>query len=543
LNLNKLRIGLDFDNTLACYDEVFAKRAKVLGYLPGDWLGGKQSVKSELLKMPQGERNWQRLQGQVYGPTMDSAVLFSGVTSFLIRAKQKGYRIFIVSHKTKFGHQDETKTPLREKALQWMARKGFFDASVFGILPTDVHFCDSREEKAVKIKDLEVDIFVDDLECVFEEKEFPAARKILFRTPPSNSFEGFACESWPEVSQEVLGTIEEEDCKALLQGVLDDEIKDVQPIQSGANSKVFRFCNSLGKHFLLKLYPDRALDNRPRLETEMQALESLRSGGMTPEPIALDLERNLSVLEFLSGERPREIGEAELNQALSFLKMLHELPTKVPDSFELASEACLSAEEIERQIRMRLGKLQRIGHHKLLSFLNDVFSPLLGETLSWAKSLLGKKSSWSMKLPRDKRTLSPGDFGFHNSIQDSFGKLKFIDLEYFGWDDPAKLIAEFMLHPGMNLSQESKDRWLEGCLSIFEAIDRDLPLRLQATTPLYALRFALITLNPFLRWQKNNQTSHFSRLADADKEFATGQILKAEQLCSLVKSDCLPSYA
>ena len=540
MTLDKLRIGLDFDNTLARYDEVFAQSAKELGFLPIEFSGSKEFVKRELFKIPEGESKWQRLQGQVYGPAMDSAVLFSGATSFAIRARQRGHRLFIVSHKTRYGHQDETRTPLREKALQWMESKGFFDASIFGIHPSDVHFCDSREEKAKRIKNLKIDLFVDDLECVFEEKKFPPTRKILFRSPPSSSFEGVSCATWSEVSEEVLGTIEEDDCKALLNGVLDDEIKNVRPIRSGSNSKVFSFCNSVGKPYVLKLYPNQTVDKRPRLETEMKALANLISFGMTPKAIAFDRERNLSVLEFLPGGRPQEIGYEEVRQALSFVKILRELAAKTPKQFGLASEACLSAMEIERQIQTRLVNLQKVRHHELNTFLSYDFQPLLEKTLSWAKSLLADKANWNKQLPHEKRTLSPADFGFHNSIQDPSGQLKFIDLEYFGWDEPTKLIAEFMLHPGMNLNQECKDLWLEGCLSIFGAKDSSLPIRLRASTPLYALRWGLITLNPFLA--KRSSTRGFSSSSADDKELA-GQILKAKRLCSMAKPEFLPSYA
>ena len=85
--LNKLRIGLDFDNTLACYDEVFSQQAKKLNYLPEDWAGDKQSVKNELLKLPDGGLAWQKLQGRVYGPAMLNAVTFSGLAYFLTRTK------------------------------------------------------------------------------------------------------------------------------------------------------------------------------------------------------------------------------------------------------------------------------------------------------------------------------------------------------------------------------------------------------------------------------------------------------------------------
>lgn len=536
MTLNKLRIGLDFDNTLACYDEVFAQSAKELGYLPVEYSCSKEFVKRELLKIPEGESKWQRLQGQVYGSAMNSAVLFSDAMSFAIRARQRGHRLFIVSHKTRYGHQDETRTPLREKALQWMESKGFFDTSVFGIRPTDVHFCDSREEKVMRIKDLKIDVFVDDLECVFDEKKFPPTRKILFRSHPSKSFEGVSCATWSEVSEEVLGTIEEDDCKALLNGVIDDEIKKVRPILSGSNSKVFSFCNSEGKPYVLKLYPNQTFDKRPRLETEMKALANLSSSGMTPKAITFHRERNLSVLEFLPGERPQEIGPEEVNNALSFVKFLRDLSRMTLEQFGLASEACLSAMEIERQIQTRLVNLQKVRHHDLNTFLSNDFQPLLVEALSWAKCLLVNKTNWHREIPLGKRILSPADFGFHNSIQDPSGQLKFVDFEYFGWDDPVKLIAEFQIHPGMNLSQECKDRWLEGCLSIFGANDSDLLLRLRASTPLYTLRWSLITLNSFL-----SKTRGFPYTMD-NKELSE-QLHKAKRLCSQVKLEIMPSYA
>jgi thiamine kinase-like enzyme len=539
--LNKLKIGLDFDNTLVCYDRVFIEQAIRLNFLPEHWSGTKQSIKTELLKSPEGESMWQRLQGQVYGPAMRSAVLFSGVSSFLIRARQKGHKIFIASHKTKYGHQDETKTPLREKALQWMKNKGFFDPTFFGIHRDNVHFCDSRKEKAAKIRELGVDVFIDDLECIFNEDGFPVTKKILFRSSPTSSFEGLYCQSWAEISDEVLGETNEYDCRALLNGVLDEEVKNFVPINSGINSKVFNFFTSSKKSLILKLYPDQSLDPRPRLETEVKALKKLAHLGLTPLPVASDTERNLSVLEFLPGLPPNKIGQSEIIQALNFVKRLSELSKESSNRFELASEACLSAEEIESQIKLRFGWLKNVEHDELLSFLNDDFLPLFKETLSWAKLMTGPKTDWSKKLPVQYRTLSPADFGFHNSIQDETGRLKFIDFEYFGWDDPVKLISEFILHPGMNLNQECKDIWLEGCFSIFGTKDKTLPLRLQVRTPLFALRWSLITLNKFKIYGQGISSSRNSAIPEPDEKLSQ-KILKAKQLCLVAKTEVEHSY-
>ena len=38
-------IGLDFDNTIACYDGVFSSEAKIKGFVQNEWRGTKQDLK------------------------------------------------------------------------------------------------------------------------------------------------------------------------------------------------------------------------------------------------------------------------------------------------------------------------------------------------------------------------------------------------------------------------------------------------------------------------------------------------------------------
>jgi len=101
------------------------------------------------------------------------------------------------------------------------------------------------------------------------------------------------------------------------------------------------------------------------------------------------------------------------------------------------------------------------------------------------------------ELPRALRTLSPSDFGFHNAVRRPDGRLIFVDFEYFGWDDPAKMIVDFLLHPAMNLPEELKGRFVSGLLTHF---DRGgfLPIRLAAVYPLFGLKWCLILLNEFV---------------------------------------------
>ncbi|SVE62727.1 uncharacterized protein METZ01_LOCUS515581, partial [marine metagenome] len=142
-----VRIGLDFDNTLVRYDQVFAIESKKLGVMPGNWSGSKQELRDELRTRPDGERLWQTLQGKVYGVGMGQAVLFPSVALFLIRSRYRCDDVFIVSHKTEYGHFDSTRTPLRQTALAWMESRGFFDKNRFGLERKNVFFEGTRREK------------------------------------------------------------------------------------------------------------------------------------------------------------------------------------------------------------------------------------------------------------------------------------------------------------------------------------------------------------------------------------------------------------
>ena len=56
-----MKVGLDFDNTLACYELVFPEVAK-LGLVNNDWSGTKKELKDWLLNRKGGDLEWQKLQ-------------------------------------------------------------------------------------------------------------------------------------------------------------------------------------------------------------------------------------------------------------------------------------------------------------------------------------------------------------------------------------------------------------------------------------------------------------------------------------------------
>lgn len=167
------RIGIDLDNTLINYDGVFCALAAAHGLVAAPVGLTKAAVREAIRALPDGELAWQRLQGAVYGKGVRDAVLFDGADLFLHRAREAGCEVFIVSHKTEFGHYDPDRVNLRDAARAWMEQQGFFRADRFAIPAGNVTFTATRAEKIAAIRALGVEIFIDDLPEVLGDGDFP----------------------------------------------------------------------------------------------------------------------------------------------------------------------------------------------------------------------------------------------------------------------------------------------------------------------------------------------------------------------------------
>jgi hypothetical protein len=170
-----LHIGIDLDNTLIDYDDVFGPIAENIGLFErGKAPGSKEAVKSALIARDPTEELWMRLQGQVYGRYIGMAQPCRGAPEFLAAARVRGARISIVSHKTKFGHFDPDKVNLWDAARRWLADQKLVGNEGAGISEGDVHFEETRDAKIARIASIGCSLFVDDLEEVLTHPDFPA---------------------------------------------------------------------------------------------------------------------------------------------------------------------------------------------------------------------------------------------------------------------------------------------------------------------------------------------------------------------------------
>lgn len=166
-----MRIGIDFDNTIAGYDRVFVELAAEFGLPPQ--AAGKTEIRDHLrARGEEGEITWQHMQAAAYGPRMSQAELFDGVQEFLAAARAQGADLFLVSHKTRYARRDvERMWDMRAGAIAWMEDKELFGATRLD--PAFAFFEDTRDAKVARIDALGCDVFIDDLEEVLEHPSFP----------------------------------------------------------------------------------------------------------------------------------------------------------------------------------------------------------------------------------------------------------------------------------------------------------------------------------------------------------------------------------
>ncbi len=201
-----MRIGIDFDNTIACYDGVFHRAAVERGLIAEDLGTDKNTVRNYLREIGK-EDDWTELQGYVYGARMDLVAVFDGFLAFVEEARRSGHDLVIVSHKTR--------TPFMGPAYDLHdAARSFLEAKqiVTAARVPSVFFELTLDEKVERITSEKCDVFVDDLPELLGHEQFPKdVRGILF--DPDNHFPGGLVDGatyeahpdWRSISKALLG--------------------------------------------------------------------------------------------------------------------------------------------------------------------------------------------------------------------------------------------------------------------------------------------------------------------------------------------------
>jgi len=205
-----MRIGIDFDNTIACYDGVFHAAACERGLIPANLAADKTSVRDYLRGLGR-DTDFTELQGYVYGPRMDLVSVYPRLLDVLGAARRAGHELFIVSHKTRrpFVGPDYD---LHHAARKFLRSQAIVGEGTEPIAADHVFFELTKEEKVARVATLSCNVFIDDLPELLVMDGFPAdMRPILF--DPENHYGGNyrggrtfeRYRSWAEIGRAVLG--------------------------------------------------------------------------------------------------------------------------------------------------------------------------------------------------------------------------------------------------------------------------------------------------------------------------------------------------
>ena len=199
-----MRIGVDFDNTIACYDGVFHAIALERGLIPADLATDKTSVRDYLRGKGQ-DAVFTELQGYAYGPGMVHARVYTGATAALRVLAAAGHSICLISHKTRTPFAGPA-YDLHDWAWQFLRRQGLVEAPDAPFTADGIYFELTKEAKLARIGAQGCDWFIDDLPEILTAPQFPIATRRLLFDPEGRYPQGFGqerqlicCASWAEM--------------------------------------------------------------------------------------------------------------------------------------------------------------------------------------------------------------------------------------------------------------------------------------------------------------------------------------------------------
>jgi len=201
-------MGIDLDNTIISYDSLLHSLAHDQGLINGNVEVVKKDVRDAVRNLPNGEIEWQKLQGLVYGPGIRDAKLMDGVMDFFQLCLRLEVPVHIISHKTVFAPYDSTNTNLRTAALKWMYSQGLFEEKKTGLTENSVSFEATRTGKLRRVVEFKCTHFIDDLEETFLESCFPAGVEKILYTPSmhvSSKCGASLKHSWEDIGVHIFG--------------------------------------------------------------------------------------------------------------------------------------------------------------------------------------------------------------------------------------------------------------------------------------------------------------------------------------------------
>jgi hypothetical protein len=277
-------------------------------------------------------------------------------------------------------------------------------------------------------------------------------------------------------------------------------VHSLSRLEGGKNNQVYRIDPEAGPPLVLKRYFSDPRDSRDRLSAEWNFVERAWSNGVRaiPQPLAKDAAARAALYSFVDGRKldAAELQATHIDAAADFIGAIN---AGGHGGFAAASDACFSIADhlqlVERRL-LRLAALDAQVPHSA-DAQRFVFLTLRPSWDAARRRTLLEAFALGLDLQREltdvECCLSPSDFGFHNALSTGQGRLVFLDFEYAGRDDPAKLVTDFFCQPQVPIPPGYRDRFLSRL-----NLDQLALARCELLREACRIKWACILLNDFL---------------------------------------------
>ncbi len=245
-------------------------------------------------------------------------------------------------------------------------------------------------------------------------------------------------------------------------------------INIGRNNRIFISYKNKNK-IIIKKYKKKYSTKFDRFLSEKKFIEFLKKKKIhnIPQIISSNKKDKINIFNFIEGRHIKQIEKKHLNLCLDFLKKINKNTNYKNFRFQKASDSCLSIFEHIQSCSTRIKKFIKIYQKKKNIYDKKIYNFLIKKIQPSFKKVIkeiNQNFTTYQKKNRIKEShmiLSPSDFGFHN-ILISKNKTIFIDFEYAGWDDPNKLLCDFILNPDYSISNTNQFYFLKKFSKIFK---------------------------------------------------------------------------
>lgn len=324
---------------------------------------------------------------------------------------------------------------------------------------------------------------------------------------------------------------------------LSAEIFSVASANAGGNNRIYRLETSAGV-FAVKQYFRSDRDQRDRLTSEYLFLQyaDACAPDFVPRAYARDHDLGVALYSYVDGRHitTNELVWRYVEQAAAFFCALnHASARQKAADLPRASETCFSIAEHLDLVKQRIGRLREAlsslpeDEGEAVQFLDELhrYWVILAGMVSHAAKLLGQ---FDQTLDIQHCCISPSDFGFHNALLQADGKIKFIDFEYAGIDDPAKMVGDFFAQLAVPVPNDFYEAFVRQCMQVFPEPEK-LIARAGLLRPLYKIKWCCIAMNVFL-------PEHMARRKFADAQLDERilrkiQLNKAKQILKTLQQE------